>query len=160
MSAGEGEAAGRGRKSPSAFRTTSEVAGELQLPPHVLRFWESKFGELKPVKRGGGRRYYRPEDIALLARIKERLYRDGYTIRGVQKLLREEALAEKAQPARSIPLRGIPPGETCAAPAPKGNAARSQERPSAALLRARLEEVRGELLAIRALLQRVLEGEE
>ena len=77
------------RKSASAFRTISEVATELDIPAHVLRFWESKFAQVKPLKRGGGRRYYRPEDIALLRGIRELLYIDGYTIRGVQKLMRE-----------------------------------------------------------------------
>ena len=80
---------GRGRKSASAFRTISEVAAELDLPQHVLRFWETKFSVIRPMKRGGGRRYYRPEDITLLRRIGGLLYTDGYTIKGVQKLLRE-----------------------------------------------------------------------
>src|SRR5579862_1600135 len=74
-------------KSASAFRTIGEVADDLDLPAHVLRFWESKFAQLKPLKRRGGRRYYRPEDIVLLRRIRQCLYQDGYTIRGVQKLL-------------------------------------------------------------------------
>ena len=85
-------------KSASAFRTISEVANELDVPQHVLRFWESKFIQVKPMKRGGGRRYYRPEDIDLLRSIRELLYTDGYTIKGVQKLLREggvKALAER-----------------------------------------------------------------
>jgi DNA-binding transcriptional MerR regulator len=77
-------------KSPEAFRTISEVADELKVPKHVLRFWEAKFAQLKPMKRGGGRRYYRPEDIALLRGIRFLLYDDGYTIRGVQKILREQ----------------------------------------------------------------------
>ena len=80
---------GRGRKSAAAFRTISEVAAELDLPQHVLRFWETKFSVIRPMKRGGGRRYYRPEDITLLRRIGGLLYTDGYTIKGVQKLLRE-----------------------------------------------------------------------
>jgi DNA-binding transcriptional MerR regulator len=83
------EVAGRrAGKSAAAFRTISEVAADLDVPPHVLRFWESKFSQIKPLKRGGGRRYYRPEDIELLRRIRTLLYRDGYTIKGVQKLLR------------------------------------------------------------------------
>ncbi len=76
-------------KSATAFRTISEVSTELDVPPHVLRFWESKFAQVKPLKRGGGRRYYRPEDIDLLRSIRELLYTEGYTIKGVQKLLRE-----------------------------------------------------------------------
>ena len=76
-------------KSAAAFRTISEVAADLEVPPHVLRFWESKFPQIRPLKRGGGRRYYRPEDVELLRRIRVLLYRDGYTIKGVQKLLRQ-----------------------------------------------------------------------
>ncbi len=76
-------------KSSAAFRTISEVAGELELPQHVLRFWESKFAQVRPLKRGGGRRYYRPEDVDLLRRIRELLYTERYTIKGVQKLLRD-----------------------------------------------------------------------
>ena len=76
-------------KAPEAFRTISEVADELEVPKHVLRFWEAKFAHLKPMKRGGGRRYYRPEDVQLLRGIRFLLYNDGYTIRGVQKILRE-----------------------------------------------------------------------
>ena len=76
-------------KSPGAFRTISEVATDLSVPQHVLRFWETKFPQIKPLKRGGGRRYYRPEDTQLLNSIKDLLYNQGFTIRGVQKLLRE-----------------------------------------------------------------------
>ncbi len=79
----------KGSKSASAFRTISEVAGQLDLPQHVLRFWETKFKQIKPLKRGGNRRYYRPEDVALLSRIRDLLYQEGYTIKGVQKLLRD-----------------------------------------------------------------------
>jgi len=79
----------RNGKSEAAFRTISEVADDLEVPQHVLRFWESKFPQVKPLKRGGGRRYYRPEDVALLRRIRDLLYSEGYTIKGVQKLLRE-----------------------------------------------------------------------
>src|SRR3954469_13264989 len=87
----------RGRKAPTAFRTISEVADDLHIPQHVLRFWETKFPQLKPLKRGSGRRYYRPEDIALLRRISDLLYTQGYTIKGVQRLLREGGLAEGEQ---------------------------------------------------------------
>ena len=76
-------------KSPEAFRTISEVSKDLSLPQHVLRFWETKFIQIKPIKRGGGRRNYRPEDIRLLRGIKSLLYNDGYTIRGVQKVIKE-----------------------------------------------------------------------
>jgi DNA-binding transcriptional MerR regulator len=79
-------------KAPGAFRTISEVADELDLPQHVLRFWESRFAEIKPMKRGGGRRYYRPDDIELLRGIRHLLYGEGYTIRGVQRILREQGV--------------------------------------------------------------------
>jgi DNA-binding transcriptional MerR regulator len=79
----------RAAKSAAAFRTISEVASDLDVPQHVLRFWETKFNQVRPLKRGGGRRYYRPEDVDLLRRIRKLLYADGYTIKGVQKLLRE-----------------------------------------------------------------------
>jgi len=85
----ERRSARRVAKSPDAFRTISEVAQELDVPQHVLRFWEGKFSQIRPLKRGGGRRYYRPEDIILLRGVHELLYDDGYTIKGVQKLLRE-----------------------------------------------------------------------
>jgi len=94
----------RPRKAPTAFRTISEVADDLNIPQHVLRFWESKFPQLKPLKRGGGRRYYRPEDIALLKRVGDLLYTQGYTIKGVQRLLRD-GTDEGPQPmALELPL--------------------------------------------------------
>ena len=77
-------------KAPDAFRTISEVADDLDIPQHVLRFWESRFPQIKPMKRAGGRRYYRPEDVDLLRGIKHLLYGEGYTIRGVQRILREQ----------------------------------------------------------------------
>jgi len=107
-------------KSVSAFRTISEVSAELDVPQHVLRFWESKFTQLRPLKRGGGRRYYRPEDLVLLRRIHGLLYKEGYTIKGVQRVLRtprgaakEESAVEtpRAEPQRvpvEVSLPGIP----------------------------------------------------
>jgi DNA-binding transcriptional MerR regulator len=86
---GRSAQARKGEKSAKAFRTISEVAADLDVPQHVLRFWESKFTQVRPLKRGGGRRYYRPEDIELLRGIRDLLYTEGYTIKGVQKLLRE-----------------------------------------------------------------------
>lgn len=77
-------------KAPDAFRTISEVAAELSIPQHVLRFWESRFHEIRPMKRGGGRRFYRPQDVDLLRGIRHLLYGEGYTIRGVQRILREQ----------------------------------------------------------------------
>ncbi|MPZ11670.1 MAG: MerR family transcriptional regulator [Kiloniellaceae bacterium] len=102
-------------KSAAAFRTISEVSGELDVPQHVLRFWEGKFSQVRPLKRGGGRRYYRPEDIDLLRRIRDLLYSEGYTIKGVQRLLREgrgkdgeaeEATAELPKPVAAVAASG------------------------------------------------------
>jgi DNA-binding transcriptional MerR regulator len=80
-------------KAPDAFRTISEVAEEINVPQHVLRFWESRFTQIRPLKRGGGRRYYRPDDIDLLRGVRHLLYGEGYTIRGVQRILREQGLS-------------------------------------------------------------------
>src|SRR5690606_4268936 len=102
-------------KSTNAFRTISEVADELDVPKHVLRFWEGKFSQVKPMKRGGGRRYYRPEAVDLLKGIRWLLYSDGYTIKGVQRILRDNGVRYvkeywsslpdeiKARPAPQIP---------------------------------------------------------
>lgn len=79
-------------KGPEAFRTISEVADDLDLPQHVLRFWETRFNQIKPMKRGGGRRYYRPQDVELLRGIRVLLYGEGYTIKGVQRLLKERGV--------------------------------------------------------------------
>ena len=92
----------RRTKAPGAFRTISEVATDLEVPQHVLRFWESKFTQVKPLKRGGGRRYYRPEDVDLLRGIRHLLYSDGYTIKGVQKLLREIGSKTIMESGRSL----------------------------------------------------------
>lgn len=168
----EGEApSGRLKKAPNAFRTISEVADELHIPQHVLRFWETKFPQVKPLKRGGGRRYYRPDDIALLRRISDLLYIQGYTIKGVQRLLREgggrlsddippppageRAAPEEteARPARDpeLPIPGLarPAGPT--AP-PADRPARPRPDPDAARLRAVLLHTLRELEALRALL--------
>jgi DNA-binding transcriptional MerR regulator len=91
-------------KSPDAFRTISEAAEDLNLPQHVLRFWETRFPQIKPLKRGGGRRYYRPDDVELLRAIKQLLYGEGYTIKGVQRLFKEQgarAIAAARQPRAS-----------------------------------------------------------
>jgi DNA-binding transcriptional MerR regulator len=104
-------AARRGIKSADAFRTISEVATELEVPQHVLRFWESKFPHVKPLKRAGGRRYYRPDDVALLRRIRQCLYEQGYTIKGVQKLLREGALKTDEIPRLTLPTTAAREGE-------------------------------------------------
>jgi DNA-binding transcriptional MerR regulator len=103
-------------KSPEAFRTISEVADALNVPPHVLRFWESRFAQVKPVKRGGGRRYYRPEDVRLLRGIRGLLYDDGMTIKGVQKILRERGIRHVIGLGS---LADGEDGEALAAPAPE-----------------------------------------
>lgn len=160
----------RPKKAPNAFRTISEVADELHIPQHVLRFWETKFQQVKPLKRGGGRRYYRPDDIALLRRISDLLYIQGYTIKGVQRLLREgggrlsddipPAPADEQEAAQAeraalpdepeLPMPGLAPP-----PAPSATA-RPAARPKADAeierLRALLTETLHELEELRALL--------
>jgi DNA-binding transcriptional MerR regulator len=165
-------AAGRVRpkKAPNAFRTISEVADELHIPQHVLRFWETKFPQVKPLKRGGGRRYYRPDDIALLRRISDLLYIQGYTIKGVQRLLREgggrlsddippasadEQQAAEAERAAAPPMEPELPMPELAHASPQ-QTPRAGTRPrveqEADRLRAVLTETLRELEALRALL--------
>ncbi|MEQ8449973.1 MAG: MerR family transcriptional regulator [Nitratireductor sp.] len=125
-------------KSADAFRTISEVAEELDTPQHVLRFWETKFAQVKPMKRAGGRRYYRPDDVALLKRIRDLLYSEGFTIRGVQKLLRERGAraliegevgaAEAAAPA-SASATTPPPATTAASEPASEDAPQSGAQP-------------------------------
>src|SRR5690242_18469967 len=129
----------RQAKSAEAFRTISEVAQELEVPQHVLRFWESRFPQVRPLKRAGGRRYYRPDDVVLLRRIRQCLYEQGYTIKGVQKLLREGALKGEPPP-RTMPTIAVAP------PAP-----RAKEPHSA---RAALLEIKRELVELRDLLRK------
>ena len=95
-----GISAANSTKSAHAFRTISEVANELDVPQHVLRFWETRFAQVKPVKRAGGRRYYRPEDVDLLRGIRSLLYAEGFTIKGVQKVLRDRGLRHVAEIGR------------------------------------------------------------
>lgn len=113
-------------KSPEAFRTISEVAEWLDVPAHVLRFWESRFAQVKPVKRAGGRRYYRPADMVLLGGIKRLLHEDGVTIRGVQKILREDGVRHVAAMSPPLDIAGGPafgPGEAPRGAALRGNGA-------------------------------------
>src|SRR6195256_5202160 len=95
-------------KSAEAFRTISEVAVELDVPQHVLRFWEGRFTQIKPVKRAGGRRYYRPEDVDLLRGIRTLLYGEGFTIKGVQKILRDRGHRHVAELGREKALEPMP----------------------------------------------------
>jgi DNA-binding transcriptional MerR regulator len=131
----------RNGKSAAAFRTISEVASELDVPSHVLRFWETKFSQVRPLKRGGGRRYYRPEDITLLRRIRSLLYDDGYTIKGVQKLLREGGLRDSEDRPDS-PESAVSTVEAVTTEIP-GNGVLGVEQ------RAALTEILGELQALR-----------
>jgi DNA-binding transcriptional MerR regulator len=111
-------------KSADAYRTISEVAEGMDLPQHVLRFWETRFPQIKPLKRGGGRRYYRPEDIELLAAIKRLLYGEGYTIKGVQKLLKEQgaqAVARASAAPTPRPAVKAPSPPPSAAPQPRSD---------------------------------------
>ena len=134
----------RGGKSPGAFRTISEVSNDLEVPPHVLRFWETKFPQIKPLKRGGGRRYYRPEDVSLLRQIRQLLYNDGYTIKGVQRLLKEGALKNTVQ---SGVVTANEPNEQ---KLPQNSTTSSQEK-------AALRSIVDELQALRKLLSNVLD---
>ena len=155
----------RPKKAPNAFRTISEVADELHIPQHVLRFWEGKFPQVRPLKRGGGRRYYRPDDILLLRRISDLLYIQGYTIKGVQRLLREgggrlsddippptpeeraEADAEAREPELPMPELTLSPP-----PAPPRPQPRPRVDPEVERLRTLLAETLEELERLRALL--------
>jgi len=108
-------------KSPEAFRSISEAATDLDLPQHVLRFWESRFPQIKPVKRAGGRRFYRPEDVDLLRGIRRLLYSDGLTIKGVQKLLKDRGarhVTEIGRGARFSPAAPLPPMPWAVQPSP------------------------------------------
>jgi DNA-binding transcriptional MerR regulator len=100
-------------KSPDAFRTISEVAEDLDIPQHVLRFWETRFSQIKPLKRGGGRRYYRPDDVALLKGIRRLLYGEGYTIKGLQRILKEQGPRHVQAIGRGAPI-GPQPSEATA----------------------------------------------
>lgn len=147
------------RKSPSAFRTISEVAETLDVQQHVLRFWETKFSQIRPLKRGGGRRYYRPEDVALLERIHNLLYTEGYTIKGVQKLLKGQRSVQAAA-LSPVPANVATPSMTL--PASAAATVASAETAVATLSRARstltdrqriiLKSMLGELKELRSLI--------
>jgi len=113
-------------KSADAFRTISEVAEDLDIPQHVLRFWETRFSQIKPLKRGGGRRYYRPDDVALLKGIRRLLYGEGYTIKGLQRILKEQGPRHVQAIGRGAPV-GPPPVDMTPAPAEQAAATRPPE---------------------------------
>ena len=170
----------KAKKAPNAFRTISEVADDLHIPQHVLRFWETKFPQVKPLKRGGGRRYYRPDDIGLLRQISDLLYNQGYTIKGVQRLLREgggrlsdnippPSAEEKAEVASAVgdkpdgepqlPMPGlepVPAAKPAAKPAvkaePRAKPAAAETAGEVARLRALLAHTLAELQSLRGLL--------
>lgn len=139
-------------KSEAAFRTISEVATDLGLPQHVLRFWETKFIQIRPMKRGGGRRYYRPEDVALLRQIRGLLYDDGYTIKGVQKLFKQNSgkVPEMSAPGAIAPAIN-PVSVTIEVPAEPSPAAVVGLSPHQ---RSELKALLGELEELRDLLRR------
>jgi DNA-binding transcriptional MerR regulator len=150
----------RVEKSADAFRTISEVADELEVPQHVLRFWETKFAQIRPLKRGGGRRYYRPEDIDLLRAIRGLLYDKGYTIKGVQKLIREGGL--KLADGEVVPDMPSPTeGEEAAAGAAEATPGTDLPLFRATLTPDQVRQVKaavGELTELRDRLRRALEA--
>ena len=145
-------------KSADAYRTISEVAEGMDLPQHVLRFWETRFPQIKPLKRGGGRRYYRPEDIELLAAIKRLLYGEGYTIKGVQKLLKEQGAQAVARPSAAPSPR---PAATSPPPSPAAAQPRSDPpmRPPPAPVAAMPPRPALDLAALRVVLGELREAE-
>lgn len=150
----------RVEKSADAFRTISEVADELEVPQHVLRFWETKFAQIRPLKRGGGRRYYRPEDIDLLRAIRGLLYDKGYTIKGVQKLIREGGL-KLAEGVVVGDIPDQPDGEESSAPPAEAGAMGDLPLFRATLSEGQVREVKaiaGELTDLRDRLRRALEA--
>jgi DNA-binding transcriptional MerR regulator len=167
-----GDARSRAAKSPDAFRTISEVAADLDVPQHVLRFWETKFSQIRPLKRGGGRRYYRPEDVDLLRRIRTLLYGEGYTIKGVQKVLREGGRGAVDAVVPGAPVAPAPVGREADEPDNDAaeieseepavevdetvEAAPAQPEPLGAEERERLADLRNELLELKSLLGDVL----
>jgi len=150
-------ATARPAKSAAAFRTISEVADELDVAQHVLRFWESKFPQVRPLKRGGGRRYYRPEDVDLLRQIRSLLYEEGYTIRGAQKHLKSQRKPTLDDNGSAGEAR--PRSET-AAPVVTEQGQRAPELPLersdvSGEIRERLFDLRAELVALRKVLRDV-----
>jgi len=141
-----GGAARRPGKAAGAFRTISEVASDLDVPQHVLRFWETRFAQIRPLKRAGGRRYYRPEDVELLRRIRELLYNNGYTIKGVQRLLRDVGRrGEGEEPAAEDHMEP----EMAEAAAPEAEPPRAASRSAIETAIDELTQIRDELRNLR-----------
>ena len=164
-------------KSPDAFRTISEAAEELDLPQHVLRFWETRFSTIKPLKRGGGRRYYRPEDVLLLKGIRHLLYDQGFTIKGVQRILKDQGIRYVVAVGEGRPVETLPsaPAEEAEAeheapaPAPAEQSTKPRfqlpglrsQPPAGGLTaadREKLSDVLRELLDCKRMLERAREG--
>lgn len=137
------------KKAQGAFRTISEVADKLDVQQHVLRFWETKFSQVRPLKRGGGRRYYRPEDVALLERIHHLLYTEGYTIKGVQKLMKGQGKAQIISEANNENAAPVAPSPKVAAPV----AQQPTKAGLSAQQRAMLEIMLAELKSMRAMIK-------
>ena len=136
-------------KGPEAFRTISEAADELGVPQHVLRFWESKFSFIRPMKRAGGRRFYRPHDIAILAGVRRLLHEEGYTIKGVQRLHREEGIKRLLEAASGALTPKPAPAPSVAQLSPLG--------PVKPEVRGALEEALADLLRAKARLDKLIE---
>lgn len=119
-------------KSPDAFRTISEVAEDLDIPQHVLRFWETRFTQIRPLKRGGGRRYYRPDDVALLKGIRRLLYGEGYTIKGLQRILKEQGPRHVQAIGRGGPIGPSPAAAANPSARPVAESAPGQPGPARA----------------------------
>ncbi len=143
-------------KSPEAYRTIREVADSLDLPQHVLRFWETRFPQIRPLKRAGGRRYYRPDDIERLRIIKRLLYDEGYTIKGVQKLFKEQGV----QALSAVALSPVAPSPVASSPEVASGVelrAWAEENPGARETRPRIAD--DELAALREALTEIMEAE-
>ncbi|MHB1110178.1 MAG: MerR family transcriptional regulator [Devosia sp.] len=156
-------------KSPDAFRTISEAAEELDLPQHVLRFWETRFSNIKPLKRGGGRRYYRPEDVLLLKGIRHLLYDQGFTIKGVQRILKDQGIryvigigeGRVMEPVARQPVDEEETKSRPSLPAPDQRVSVARAGSSATLDEADREKLAGvlrELLDCKRILERAREG--
>lgn len=146
-------------KAPDAFRTISEAAEELDLPQHVLRFWETRFSQIKPLKRGGGRRYYRPDDVLLLKGIRHLLYDQGFTIKGVQRILKEESATYVVEVGNAGSLEAMGQTNGAALPSAEGTVgAKSGVAPLSRGGRQRLDKVLRELLDCKRILDAAREG--
>jgi DNA-binding transcriptional MerR regulator len=150
-------------KSPDAFRTISEAADDLGLPQHVLRFWETRFPQIKPLKRGGGRRYYRPDDVEILRVVKQLLYDEGYTIKGVQRLFKEQGARAVVSTSQSRDAVAAAPEVELAEPAPPDRSQGTEPSMERPIEQPGVTNARGlsaaDLQSLRAALAEISEGE-